>query len=124
MTAQSFFATIAAEATAVEQDVVAGVKTAIAYVDNVIVTDIEPALAVAFSAALALIENNGGTLLLTAAQDVVNGIADGTSLADIGTQVLTAAKAAGATTVAAEEALAAQTAVTIAQAVKAGTATA
>lgn len=48
----TFLATIEADATIVEQDVVAGLKAGVAYVDNVIVTDVEPALAVAFQTAL------------------------------------------------------------------------
>lgn len=52
MTLAAFITTIEADASAVEQDVVAGLKAAAVYVDNVIVNDIEPALATAFQTAL------------------------------------------------------------------------
>jgi hypothetical protein len=40
----SFLTAVEAEATTVEQDVVAGLKTAVSYVDNVVVTELDPHL--------------------------------------------------------------------------------
>jgi hypothetical protein len=119
----SFWTIVKDDATAVEQDVVNGLKAAVTYVDNIIVLDVEPALAAAFSQALQLIRRNGGTLLLSAATNVLPSLVAGQWGTAV-TNLLADAKAAGATTVSSEEQLAASTALQIQQAVQASVATA
>ncbi len=113
----SFLTVIAQDATAVEQDVIGAVKTAAQYVDNVFVTDVEPALTDGITAVLKLIQSNGGQLLMTAAADAV-GLLSGASWGTVVTQIVTAAEAAGATTLAETKTLAASTALQIVQAVQ------
>lgn len=48
----SFLTVVEQDATDIENAVVSGLKTAVTYVDNVFVTEIEPALLQAFMAAL------------------------------------------------------------------------
>lgn len=60
----SFFTEVKADAVQLEQDVVAGLKTGLAYVDNVVVTEIDPALEDAFLAALKILGQDALAALL------------------------------------------------------------
>lgn len=116
----SFFVILKKDAELLEQEVLAAAKIGIQYIEKVFVQDVEPALAVAFSAAVDIVTRNGGALLLTAAEDAIGALSGtGATLETVVAQILTAAKAAGAATIAAEEQLAARTALQLAQAVKA-----
>lgn len=53
----SFWTTVSAEASAVEQDVVGAAKTTLNYVDNAFVTEIEPELEAALKGALSTFGN-------------------------------------------------------------------
>ena len=106
-----FITSIESAATTVEQDVVSAAKTTINYIDNVFTTDFDPALVAAWQ----LIERNGGSLILAAAGNVLPSLATGQWGTAV-TNLLADAKAAGATTVTAEEQLAGSTALQIVQA--------
>ena len=83
-------------------------------VKGVFVTDVEPAI----TAALQIIERNGGQLLISEALAALESLATGNWSAVVTTLVANA-KAAGATTVASEEQLAGSTALQIAQVLQA-----
>lgn len=88
-------------------------------VSHIFSNDVEPFL----KASVALIERNGGSLLLTIASQAVPDIATGNWTA-LTVQIVADLKAAGAATVAAEEQLAASTALQMAQATAAALASA
>lgn len=60
----SFLTVVEQDATTVEQSVVAGLKTAADYVDNVTVTEIEPALLQALLAALKVLGQDAVAAIL------------------------------------------------------------
>ena len=62
MTVSAFITEVETTAVAVEQDVVAGLKAGLNYVDNVVVTDLEPELLAALKQALSLVESSYGYL--------------------------------------------------------------
>lgn len=98
----------------VEDEVVADAESAWVDIEEVFTDKVEPAV----KSALLLVERNGGALLFQEAVALVSAI--GTqSWATITATLLTNAKAAGATTLAQEEQLAASTALQIAQAAQA-----
>lgn len=110
----AFIVTAEAELSTIEQDVVDGAKAALNYVDNVLTTDIDPALLAAWN----LIKRNGGALLLAAATNVLPSLAAGQWGTAV-TNLIADAKAAGAETLSNEEQLAASTALQITQAAQA-----
>jgi hypothetical protein len=79
-------------------------------VKGVFVSDIEPAI----TAAIQLIERNGGQLLITEALAALSGLATG-NWTGVVTTLVANAKAAGAQTITSEEQLAGSTALQIAQ---------
>lgn len=98
----------------VEDEVVADAETAWTDAKEIFVDDVEPQV----KNALLLVERNGGALLFQEATALVSAI--GTqSWSTLAATLLTNAKAAGATTLASEEQLAASTALQIAQAAQA-----
>ena len=100
---------------AAENEVVAGFDDVKDWISGVFVLDVEQF----FAGALSLIEQNGGTLLIGAAQTVLHNlggiIATGSWTTTV-TQVLETAKEAGAHTLAETEQLAASTALQVVQA--------
>lgn len=81
---------------------------------NPVAVAVETDLETAFKNALSLVERNGGQLLFNAAVAAAPDIVSGNWTA-VATDVLTAAKASGASTISQEEGLAASTALQIAQ---------
>lgn len=90
-----------------------GVGAEIKPIEATVVTDLKAGL----STAEALIERNGGQLLISEALAALDGLATGNWSAVVTTLVANA-KAAGAETLAAEEQLAGSTALQIAQVIK------
>ena len=82
-------------------------------VEVTVVTEVKTAV----SSAEAIIERNGGQLLMSIALAALDGLATGNWSSVVAT-VVSDAKAAGATTIAAEEQLAGSTALQVAQVVK------
>ena len=63
--ANAFITEVEADAVAVEQDVVAGLKAGLDYVDNVIVTDLAPELLAALKTALGIFGSDALSSILT-----------------------------------------------------------
>ena len=118
MSKQSFITIIEDDLDDAEQAVVNGAKASLNYLDQVYVTDIKPGLQDAYAKTIALIENNGGPLLMQLAQDAV-ALLVGTPWSVVTAKIVTDATAAGVTFVKGEEAIAASTALQIQQNLKA-----